>query len=158
VAQKIVFFHSPREDDRRPKNYFPFNRKKTGIMKSKTSIRILPDAKGNPIYVILPYTAYQSLLIRHSKPDSSKVNRPPLKLSETSSVPMEVLNRVREGRVTIIRAWREYLGLTQQQLATRLGVTQGAFALTEKRNNPRPTTLAKIARAMKIDISQLMPD
>jgi DNA-binding XRE family transcriptional regulator len=124
-------------------------------MKTKNSVRILPDSNGEPLYVIMPYDTYVAISSRQKA-------APPLpktvKTSRESAIPPEVARRVNQDGITLVRAWREHLGLTQKQVADRLKVTQGAYALTEKRDNPRPTTLARIARAMRLDISQLDPE
>lgn len=121
-------------------------------MKTK-NVHILPGPNGSPLYVLMTYAQYKELAGQGAKP--GKVAAPKAKGRSTANVPAEVLKRVKQDRVAPMRAWREYLGLTQVQMAKRLKVTQGAYALTEKRENPRPSTLAKIARAMKIQPEQL---
>jgi transcriptional regulator with XRE-family HTH domain len=56
----------------------------------------------------------------------------------------------------MIRAWHEYFGTTQQELASRAGMTPPALARLEKsKSKPRIGTLKKIAAAMEITIEQL---
>ena len=58
--------------------------------------------------------------------------------------------------VPIIRAWREHMGITQGELADRMGVSQAAIAKLEKPNaKPRSATLGKVAAALGISITQL---
>ena len=55
-----------------------------------------------------------------------------------------------------ICAWREYLGLTQENVAERMGITRAAYAQMEAKDaKPRPTTLKKIAEAMGVNWRQL---
>ncbi|MDR1530236.1 MAG: helix-turn-helix domain-containing protein [Burkholderiales bacterium] len=125
----------------------------TYAMKTK-NVHILPGPNGSPLYVLMTYSQYKEL--SGQKVSASKVSTTQkVKTHSGAAVPNEVLRRVQQDKVAPLRAWREYLGLTQVQVARRLNVTQGAYALTEKRENPRPSTLAKIAKAMKIRPEQL---
>jgi len=56
----------------------------------------------------------------------------------------------------MIRAWREHVGITQRELAARIGVSQAAVAKSEKPNaRPRRATLEKIVEALGISIEYL---
>ena len=56
----------------------------------------------------------------------------------------------------MIKAWREHLGMTQQEIAVKAGVTQPAIAKLERPGaSPRKTTLKKLANAMRLSIEQL---
>ena len=71
-------------------------------------------------------------------------------------LPDGVAARHLERGIPLIRAWREYLGLTQADLADRLGVTQSAIAQWESPDAyPRRATRAKIAKALGIHVSKL---
>ncbi len=52
-------------------------------------------------------------------------------------------------------AWREYLGLTQAEVATRLGISQSAHAQQESSEKLRKSTREKIAAALGITDTQL---
>lgn len=69
-------------------------------------------------------------------------------------IPHDVVSRTVDG-ATPVRAWREYLGLTQLDMAARLGISQSAYAQQEAREHLRRSTLEKIAAALGIGISQL---
>ena len=57
---------------------------------------------------------------------------------------------------SMIKAWREYFGLTQRVLADRIGISQPTLANLEKAGaNPRKSTLKKIAEALGIKLAQL---
>jgi Predicted transcriptional regulator len=126
-------------------------------MKAK-NVHVLPGPNGAPLYVLMTYAQYKELTGKGAgkasaaKTEAKAKGRKP---HAPANVPSEVLKRVRQDNIAPMRAWREYLGLTQVQVANRLKVTQGAYALTEKRENPRPSTLAKIAKAMRITPEQL---
>ncbi len=58
---------------------------------------------------------------------------------------------------TLVKAWREYLGLTQQELAKKAGMKQASIARIEAgKTTPRKTTLKKLADAMGISVEQLL--
>jgi transcriptional regulator with XRE-family HTH domain len=55
-----------------------------------------------------------------------------------------------------VRAWREYRGLLQKQVAGSLKISQAAYSQMEKPDtNLKPETIKKIARALKIEPEQL---
>ncbi|OOG86460.1 DNA-binding protein [Pseudomonas sp. A25(2017)] len=69
-------------------------------------------------------------------------------------IPHEVVSRIVDG-ATPIRAWRERLNLTQDEVARRLGISQPAFAQQESVAKPRRATREKIAAAFGIHADQL---
>jgi transcriptional regulator with XRE-family HTH domain len=71
-------------------------------------------------------------------------------------VPNEVVGAVIEEDKTLVRAWREYLGLTQADLAQKAGITQAALSQIESgEHRIRKATREKLAGAMGITESQL---
>ncbi|WP_416422838.1 helix-turn-helix transcriptional regulator [Pseudomonas sp. App30] len=101
-----------------------------------TNIQVINDPDGKPAFVVIPYDQY---IATHGCADL---------------IPHEVVSRVVDG-LTPIRAWREYLDLTQEEVARRLGVTQPAFAQQEAVARPRKATREKIAAAFGIRPQQL---
>lgn len=71
------------------------------------------------------------------------------------TIPNEVVNKVINKDLTPIRAWREHLGLTQSEVARRLGVSQSAYAQQEAKEPVRKSTRDKIAKALRIVPEQL---
>lgn len=95
---------------------------------------------GVPVAVVVPYDDYLRLTAKDD---------------EHVTLPNEVVGLILAGKSTI-RAWREYLKLTQAAIAERMGVTQSAYAQMEAAGaNPRPSTLLRIANAMGIAWEQL---
>ena len=56
------------------------------------------------------------------------------------TVPNEVVNLCLERGVSAMAAWREDFGLTQAEVAGRIGVTQAAYAQMERVKQPRKST------------------
>ena len=55
----------------------------------------------------------------------------------------------------MLQAWREYLMLTQADMAERMGITQAGYAQIEAAKAPRKATLHKAAEALGITLEQL---
>jgi len=76
--------------------------------------------------------------------------------ADALTLPHEVVSRHLVDGVPLLRAWREYLGLKQSELAERLNVSQAQVAQWERPEaRPRHATLKKAAAAMGIHVSQL---
>jgi transcriptional regulator with XRE-family HTH domain len=59
--------------------------------------------------------------------------------------------------ITYLRAWREYLGLTQADVAEKAGITQAALSQMESGESKlRKATRLKLAAAMGLDPQQLV--
>lgn len=73
------------------------------------------------------------------------------KTGEPSQTPSEVAWLLREG-VSPIKAWREHLGVTPEELGRRLSVSPAAVAQLEARSaRPRAATLKKVAAVLGIE-------
>lgn len=73
---------------------------------------------------------------------------------ENNMIPHEVVIRIVDGALPV-QAWREYLNLTQDEAAERMGVSQSAFAELESVSKPRKETREQIAAAFGINADQL---
>lgn len=69
-------------------------------------------------------------------------------------IPHEVVSQIVDG-ATPIRAWREHLNPTQEEVAKRMGISQPAFAQQETVAKPRKATREKIAAALESPPSSL---
>ena len=69
-------------------------------------------------------------------------------------IPHDVISRSVDG-ATPVRAWREHLGLTQADVAERLGISQSAYAQQESSSRLRKASREKIAGALGIEAAQL---
>lgn len=108
-------------------------------IQSEIAYQTIKDASGVIQYVVVPYEDFLRM--------ESKVE---------PWVPNEVVERVIMGKLTPMRAWREYLGLTQSEVAARLDVSQAAYAQLEAPEaRPRQSTLRRIAQALGIQLEQL---
>lgn len=100
-------------------------------------IQILNGPDGKPAYVVIPYADYVGT---HQQSDY---------------LPHEVVSLMVENSWTAPRAWREHLGLTQQEIADRLGISQSAYAQQESGKKLRKASREKIAAALGITANLL---
>ena len=104
---------------------------------------ILKD--GKPAFAVIPWDKYQELIKNRIEADDSDV-----------WFPNEVVKANVRGE-SLVKAWREYFKLTQEELAAKAGMKQSALARLENSSaSPRKVTLAKLAEAMGIDVEQLI--
>jgi len=98
---------------------------------------------GKPAFAVIPWPEYQELTNQYIA-------------DEDIWIPHEVVKATLLGDTSIIRAWREYFDLTQQELAQRASMSQPMLARLEKADSkPRTTTLKKLAAALGISVAQL---
>ncbi|WP_368206043.1 helix-turn-helix domain-containing protein [Aeromonas sp. s5] len=98
---------------------------------------------GKPAFAVIPYEHYLELMVPHEKRDDF--------------MPDEVIGLHVEHGLSLLAAWRVYKKLSQQELATRIGISQSAVAQMEKPSSkPRHATLHKVANALGIPIAYLI--
>jgi DNA-binding XRE family transcriptional regulator len=114
-------------------------------MNTLTEHQVIKSPDGTPLFAVIPWDEYEEAF--GARPD------------EEVTIPHEVVGlNVVEG-MSLIRAWREHLGLTQEEVARRMGVSRPALAQMEaKGTRPRVTTLKRIAAAMGVQWEQLRED
>lgn len=107
-------------------------------MNVPTSIQTINGPDGKPAFVVIPYADY---VAQHAH--------------DNDLIPHEVVRRALADDVPPARAWREYLGFTQAEVAERLGVSQSAYAQQEASTRMRKGTREKISAALGITPAQL---
>ncbi|MEI7866372.1 MAG: helix-turn-helix transcriptional regulator [Candidatus Methylumidiphilus sp.] len=109
-------------------------------MTAPTNVQTILGGDGKPAYVVVPYDDFIKL---------RGAVRP-------GTIPNTVVGRhVMEG-VSLLQAWREYLMLTQAEMAERMGITQAGYAQIESAKRPRKATLEKASAALGITTEQLV--
>jgi DNA-binding XRE family transcriptional regulator len=102
------------------------------------------EQDGKPAFAVIPWDEFQALL-EGVEPNESEV-----------WFPNEVVKANVRGD-SLVKAWREYKGLTQAELAAKAGIKQPALTRMEKPDaNPRKSSLTKLADAMDITVEQLL--
>lgn len=100
---------------------------------------------GRPAFVLVPMEEFEE--IRHELEKARALKH---------GIPDEVVRANIMEDVPLIRAWREHLGLTQTEVAARMGISQAALAQMEApAARPRKTTLRKLAQALGLTLEQV---
>lgn len=107
-------------------------------MNEHANIQIIHDENGAPAFVVVPYVDWIAQRDR-----------------EKGLVPNDVVNLVFDRNWSPMRAWREYLELTQAEVAKRVNISQAAYAQMESTEKPRFATIKKIAAALGLTPEQL---
>jgi len=110
-------------------------------MKTLTNVQILFDSGGHPEFAVIPYVEYQAI-----KSGKTKI-RP--------AIPSKVVDRAMDNNISAAKAWREYLELTQIEVAQRMGISQSAYAQLENKKILRKSSRERIAFAFGIESEQL---
>ncbi|MFI4940216.1 MAG: helix-turn-helix domain-containing protein [Burkholderiales bacterium] len=106
-------------------------------MNAPTNIQLINGPDGKPAFVVMPYSDYL-----HAYE------------AERDLIPHDVVGRTIDG-ATPVRAWREHLGLTQTEVANKLGISQPSYAKQEASDKLRKSSREKIAAALGIAANQL---
>jgi DNA-binding XRE family transcriptional regulator len=121
-----------------------------------SKVQYIPQ-DGEPQYAIVPIADYRTLI-------SVSVG------DETNRSYREIIDAIDAGEETFpddfvdrlidtdspLREWRKYRTMTQAELATVSGLSQGAIAQIETgKRNPTVETARKIANALNCDIDDL---
>jgi len=110
------------------------------VMSERINYQVI-EQDGKPAFVVLPYNEFMAMI---------------KKSEEDINFPDEVVRlNIIEG-LSLLRAWREYKGLTQKQVAKKAGISQPALVRMEQPgSNLRKDTLLKLARALDLSLEQL---
>lgn len=96
---------------------------------------------GQPAFVVIPYAEFVRAF-------------PEARFH--GGIPHEVVTLMVQKDISRLRAWREYLGLTQEEVAAAAGIKQPALAQMEKTGKRlQKATLQKLARALDLQPDQL---
>jgi DNA-binding XRE family transcriptional regulator len=104
-----------------------------------TNYQTILGNDGKPAFVVVPYADFIKI---------PNVVRPGM-------IPNAVAGKHIMDEVSMLLAWREYLMLTQADMAERMGISQAGYAQIESAKRPRKATLIKAAEALGITLDQL---
>lgn len=106
------------------------------------------EYNGKPAYVLVPWEEWHRI-----KPllDARK--------AADSGITQEVVEAHVLRNESLVKAWREYLGITQKALGERLGVSQSAVVKYERPDaRLRRATVRKLCAALGLNEKQLEVD
>jgi len=107
-------------------------------MNKPIDFQTILGADGRPAFVVMPYDEF----VKNFEQANDLVPDAVVKLSF-------------DEEMSPAKAWRTHLGLTQAEVAQRLGVTQSAYAQLEASSKLRKSSREKIAVALGISPGQL---
>jgi DNA-binding XRE family transcriptional regulator len=107
------------------------------MMHKSSNVQFI-EQQGHKAFAVIPYDEYVKLIEK-----------------DEPGIPHEVVGMVIKKNMTLLKAWRKYLGKTQKEIAQAAGLSQAAVSQMEKTENPRTETLEKLAKAMGLEVSQL---
>lgn len=107
-------------------------------MNARIDFQTILGADGQPSFVVVPYADFRRMAGGFTP----------------GTIPHAVVSAEVDG-ASATKAWREYLRLTQAEVAARMGISQAAFAQMENAKRPRKATLQKIADALGLELEQL---
>ncbi|MFP2421521.1 helix-turn-helix domain-containing protein [Pseudescherichia vulneris] len=115
------------------------------------NIQFIKDKDGNTEYVVVPYHVWFNLMLDRLPVEDEKEaenwEEIPIEHDEYDDVaiPHEVARLATES-VSLQAAWRIYRGLSQQEVADKLGITQSAVSQLEAVDSrPQKRTREKLA-------------
>jgi DNA-binding XRE family transcriptional regulator len=130
-------------------------------MKTHTEHQIVVY-NGAPVAAVIPYAEYLALMDRAGNPpeESEELPLSDAEIEEArkdnQTIPHEVMGFIVNQKMSPAHAWREHLGLTQAEVAARMGVKQATYARMESgKTLPRVATIKSIAQALGIQFPQL---
>lgn len=113
-------------------------------MNALTNIQYINDAQGTPAFAVIPLSTFNWLKQKANIAD-------PLE----TGIPEAVAKLALLNDYSALRAWREHLGLTQAEVASRLGISQAAYSQHENSQTLRKSTRIKMANALGLRAEQL---
>jgi len=107
------------------------------------------ESDGKPAFVVLPYAEYMALTTRGYAASDPRI-------PADGTIPHEVVELMVANDWSVIRAWREYLGITQTEMAARLGIRQPSYLAMEAVDAvPKRVTKQRIAKALGLLYSHI---
>lgn len=109
-----------------------------------SKLQFINDVNGKPQFVVLPIGEYEKLM---SDSDAGYEEIPYLADEHDSeTVPNDVVEIMFRDDVSLLAAWRIHRGLSQYDVAEKLGTTQSAVSQWEaKDSRPQKKTREKLA-------------
>ncbi|EOW6744509.1 helix-turn-helix domain-containing protein [Cronobacter dublinensis] len=119
--------------------------------------QIIHDKQGNPEYAVITYELYLSMLAQ-LEDDEALASLPYESDSDDDvTLPHEVVGISVEQNVSLQAAWRIWRGLSQQEVAEKLGISQSAVSQLESPDSrPQKRTREKLAALYGCQPEQLV--
>ena len=115
--------------------------------------------EGQPEYAVLPYDLYTQLVedaeLLQDIRDIDEI-KARIASGEEELIPAHVPYAIMDGE-NPVKVWREYRGLTQQQLAKEAGISAAYLSQIETgKREGKTAVLQAIARALNLDLDDVV--
>lgn len=117
---------------------------------------LILEHEGRQAYVVVRYEFWQDLLERAEDAEAARADDRAKAEAGQETAPIAVADALLAGQ-NPIRVWRDYRGLTQEQLAQAAGVRRAYIAQLESgRRRGSTKVLARIALALGVEVQDLI--
>jgi len=117
---------------------------------------LILEHDGKPAYVVVRYDRWRDLLAQVGEMDEVRAYDRAKAHADQEAVPIAIADALLAGQ-SPIRVWREYRGLTQEQLAKIAGIRRAYVTQLEAgRRRGSTAVLARVAGALGVDIEDLI--
>jgi len=118
------------------------------------------EKNGKAEFAVVPIDEYNLLLEKAEELDDMTAfdkAMHELDAGQDELVPAEVAKRLVGSKESPLKVWREFRGMTQEQLAEQAGISQGQVALIESRKREGKVSVLKgLANALNVDLDDLV--
>lgn len=125
----------------------------------KLNHRYINNEQGTPEFIILPIAEYEELLNKAvSYDDDEAWDDIPFEKGDNDDalIPHDVVSIMIDQDLSLLAAWRIYRGLSQQEVAEQMGLTQSAISQMERvESKPQKKTREKLAKIYQCDVAQM---
>ncbi|MBW9398651.1 helix-turn-helix transcriptional regulator [Leclercia adecarboxylata] len=121
-----------------------------------SKVQYVTDENGNRISAIIPISLFNRLVAQSDLDELYESVPAEAGESDDEMYPHEVVKLHRKEGVPMHVAWRLFRGLSQEDVAKELGITQAGVSNMEKRKKPQKTTLEKLAALYNCRVTQLV--
>lgn len=124
----------------------------------KENIQLI-ERDGKPEWAVLPYDEYLALLEQAEELEDIRdydAAKAELERGEDELVPAEVVFAILDGE-NPVKVWREFRGLTQQQLADAAGISKPYLSQIETGKRKGSTDiLFALAKALNVSLEEVI--
>lgn len=123
-----------------------------------STIQYLTDATGKRTSAVIPIELFERLMAKSNLDEAFESVPYTPGPDDDETIPHYVLKIRRRQSVPLHVAWRLYRGLSQEEVARELGITQAGVSNMESRKKPQKQTLEKLAALYECRPTQLYID
>ncbi len=124
------------------------------------SVQVINNNKGKPEWAVVPYETYLQLVEQAEMLQDVQdydVAKAAIERGDDELIPSDVVYAILDGE-NPIKVWREYRGLSQQEVAENAGIS--VPYLSQLETNKRKGSLevlSAIAKALKVSLENIVP-